>query len=188
MAKSPLNGKRTIKWQAKDPNNDQLQYSVYFRGTEEQTWKLLKDEVKSTSYSLDTESFPDGKYLIKVIATDSPANPKDLALSGEYISEVFTIDNTPPKIYDLQANLIGNGSYLVTGKVEDEGSYIKNIFYSVDGSDWKPILSSDQVLDSKIEHFSFPTEMLSSGEHTVAIKSTDAAGNTNTAKTTIYAK
>lgn len=188
MTKSPLNGRRTIKWQSKDPNNDQLQYSVYFRGVEEQSWKLLKDEVKTTSYPLDTESFPDGKYLIKVVATDSPSNPKELALSGEYISEVFTIDNTPPRISDLQSAPIGNNSYLITGKIEDTGSYIKSISYSIDGSDWKPILSSDQILDSKIEYFSFQTETLLLGEHTIAIKSSDSAGNSGSAKTVIYTK
>lgn len=188
MTKSPLNEKRTIKWQAKDPNNDQLQYSIYFRGIEEQSWKLLKDEVKTTSYPLDTESFPDGKYLIKVIASDLPGNPKDLALSGELISEVFTIDNTPPKVFDLQTTPVGNNAYLVTGKIEDQGSYIKNIFYSIDGSDWKTILPSDQILDSKIEYLSFQIETLLPGEHTIAIKSTDAAGNVGSAKTVIYIK
>ena len=188
MLKSPLNGRRTIKWQAKDPNNDPLQYSIYFRGIEEQSWKLLKDEVKTTSYQLDTESFPDGKYLIKVIATDSPGNPRDLALSGEYISEVFTIDNTPPIVSDLQATPVGEVACLVTGKIEDAGSYIKSISYSIDGSDWKPILPSDQILDSKIEYFSFQTETLLQGEHTIAIKGTDDAGNVGSAKVVINIK
>ncbi len=189
MAKGPLNGRRTIRWQAKDPNNDQLQYSIYFRGIEEQVWKLLKDEVKTTSYPLDTESFPDGRYLIKVVADDSPGNPKELVLSGEYISDIFIIDNTPPRIYDLKAEPIGNNNiYLVTGKIEDEGSYIKSISYSIDGSEWKPISSTDQILDSKVEYFSFPTSALLTGEHTIAIKSTDSAGNSTSSKIVIYTK
>lgn len=188
MTKGPLNGKRTIRWQAKDPNSDQLQYSVYFRGDKEQSWKLLKDEVKTTSYPIDTESFPDGRYLIKVVATDSPSNPKDLALLGEYISDIFIIDNTPPRVYDLQSAPIENNVYQITGKIEDEGSYIKSIFYSIDGGDWRPIFSSDQILDSKFESFSFATEQLSAGEHTVVVKSIDSAGNIGTAKVLMYIK
>jgi hypothetical protein len=181
--KVPLSGKKVIKWQAKDPNDDSLEYSIYFRGAEEQNWKLLEEEVKTTSHPLDSESFPDGTYLIKVVATDSPSNPKDLALSDEEISDPFDIDNTPPKVADLQTASAGEGRYVVTGKVEDATSYVKGVVYSIDGGDWKLIFPSDQIFDSKMEDFSFPTEALTAGEHTIAIKATDAAGNVGTAKT-----
>jgi hypothetical protein len=186
--KVPLNGKQIIKWQAKDPNDDSLEYSVYFRGVGEQNWKLLKKELKVTSYPIDTESFPDGEYFVKVVATDSPSNPMNLALSEEKISERFTIDNTPPAILELQALPVADGKYLINGRAEDNVSYIKTLIYSIDGADWKPLFSSDQILDSKKELFSFPTESLVSGEHTVVVKATDSAGNVGSAKTVIPMK
>jgi len=175
--KVPFSGKRVIKWQATDPNSDSLEYTVYFRGVEEQSWKLLEEELRGASHPLDTESFPDGAYLIRVVATDSPSNPLNLALSDEEISDPFDIDNTPPKVMELQAKSAGEGRYVVTGKVEDAASYVKRIQYSIDGGDWKPMFSSDQIFDSREEHFSFSTEALEAGEHTIAVKANDAAGN-----------
>jgi hypothetical protein len=183
--KVAFSGKKVIKWQAKDPNGDSMEYSVYFRGIEEQAWKLMEDEIKGTSHPLDSESFPDGTYFIRVVASDSPSNPGDLALFHEKISAPFDIDNTPPKVVELNAAPAGDGRYVVTGKAEDAGSYVKSLVYSIDGGDWKPVFPSDQIFDSKMEHFSFPTKALKEGEHTIAIKAEDAAGNVGTAKTVI---
>lgn len=184
----PLSGKKAIKWKATDPNSDSLEYTVYFRGVEEQSWKLLEEELRGTSHPLNTESFPDGAYLIRVVATDSPSNPLNMALSDEEISDPFDIDNTPPKVMELQAKPAVEGRYVVTGKVEDAASYIKRIQYSIDGGDWKPMFSSDQIFDSREEYFSFSTEALTEGEHTIAVKANDAAGNVSTSRTIIPAQ
>ena len=77
---------------------------------------------------------------------------------------------------------------MVTGKVEDAASYVKRIQYSIDGGDWKPMFSSDQIFDSREEHFSFSTEALKAGEHTIAVKANDAAGNVSTSSTIIPAQ
>ncbi len=183
----PMNGKRVIKWQVKDPNEDTLEYSIFFKGIEERNWKLLKDELKTTSYPIDTESFPDGIYQIKIVATDSPSNPKDIALSEEEISEKFIIDNTPPVVLDLEVARSADGKYTITGRAEDVTGYIKSLVYSIDGGNWKPIYPSDQVFDSKKETFSFPIEKLSPGEHTIVIKASDSAGNIGSAKKVIIA-
>ena len=186
--KVPLRGKKVIKWQAKDPNGDSLEYNVYFRGTEEQNWKLLEEEVRGTSLPIDTGSFPDGRYLVRVVATDSPGNPADLALSGEKISDSFDIDNTPPVVSKLETTSAGGGRYVVSGRVEDAGSYIKRVQYSIDADDWKIVFPADQILDSRTESFSFPTDVLKAGEHTIVIRVTDAAGNVGTAKTVMSAE
>lgn len=186
--KVPFKGKKTIKWKAKDPNGDSLEYSVYFRGAEEKSWKLLKDELKSTSLPINTESLPDGKYFIRVVAIDSPANPTDVALSHEKISDPFDVDNTSPIVTELKTTDAGSGRYVVTGEVADAGSYIKKVVYSIDADKWKIIFPSDKIFDSKTESFSFPTDALKPGEHTVVVKVTDAAGNIGTAKTIISAE
>jgi hypothetical protein len=183
----PINGKRIIKWQAKDPNDDPLEYSLYFRGADEQNWKLIKDELKGTSYPIDTESFPDGTYFVKVIATDSPSNPKDTALSEEKVSERFIIDNTPPSIAELKADPSAD-RYIINGRADDSASYVKSMVYSIDGGNWKPLFPSDQIFDSKREMFSFSTDQLKAGEHTVVIKATDSAGNVGSAKTVVPTK
>ena len=186
--KVPFRGKKVIKWQAKDPNGDKLEYSVYFRGAEEENWKLLEEELRGASLPLNTGSFPDGAYLIRVLATDSPSNPTDIALSDEKVSDPFDVDNTPPTVTELKTLPAGAGRHVVTGTVQDVGSYIKGVVYSIDADDWRPIFPADNIFDSKAESFSFPTEALKSGEHTIVIKVTDAAGNVGTAKTVISAE
>ena len=46
----------------------------------------------------DTTSVPNGTYVVKVVASDTPSNPPGSALEGELESAAFDIDNTPPVI------------------------------------------------------------------------------------------
>jgi hypothetical protein len=46
----------------------------------------------------------------------------------------------------------------------------------------------DQIFDSRVESFSFATDALAEGEHTIVIKASDAAGNIGAAKTVIPAR
>ena len=186
--KVPLRGKKTIKWQTKDPNGDLLEYSVYFRGAGEQNWKLLEEELKGTSLPINTESFPDGTYFIKVVATDLPGNPADIVLSDEKVSDPFDIDNTPPAVSELTTESAGGDRYVLSGRVEDAASYIKRLQYSIDADDWRLVFPADKILDSRVESFSFHTDALKTGEHTIVIKVTDAAGNVGTAKTVMTAE
>ena len=55
-----------MKWTAHDDNDDQLMYSVYYRGDGESRWLLLKDNVTDKAYSFDASLLPDGGYTIKV--------------------------------------------------------------------------------------------------------------------------
>jgi hypothetical protein len=61
-----------VKWSAHDDNDDQLTYSVYYRGDGETRWLLLKDNITDKAYSFDASLLPDGGYTIKVVASDAP--------------------------------------------------------------------------------------------------------------------
>ena len=91
-------GYQSVLWTAHDDNDDDLNYSVYFRGENEQEWLLLKDNLDQKFYSWDTTSMPDGAYYLKIVATDAPSNPPELALKAERESERFEIDNSTPII------------------------------------------------------------------------------------------
>ena len=178
-------GLRKVSWQALDPNGDRLCYDLYFRGEEEHEWKLLKEDLTNSSYTWDSQSFPDGTYLLRVEARDSPDNPENQALSAEKISDPFVVDNTPPKILQVKSRAIEGHGYEVTGRATDELSAIRELWYSVDGGDWKALPVSDGVFDSPEEGFSFSTEPLSSGEHTLVIKAIDLANNVGAGKTIV---
>jgi len=64
-----------VKWNAHDENDDQLVYSVYYRGDGESRWLLLKDDLTDKAYSFDASLLPDGGYVVKVVASDAPLIP-----------------------------------------------------------------------------------------------------------------
>ena len=59
-----------VRWSAHDENDDQLVYSLYYRGDGESRWLLLKDDLTDKAYSFDASLLPDGGYTIKVVASD----------------------------------------------------------------------------------------------------------------------
>ncbi|MEE8111305.1 MAG: hypothetical protein V3T54_01090, partial [Acidobacteriota bacterium] len=174
-------GSRTVTWDASDPNGDSLEFSVYFRGEGEKLWKLLKEEVTQEYYSWDATAMPDGVYRIRVVAQDTPSNPPGEALEGEGESISFTVDHTPPRIEDLQANVM-------TGKVEirflasDSFSPVGEAHFSVDAARWQAIYPEDRVADSQLENYRFETLELVSGEHTIVVRASDEMGNLGTGK------
>ncbi|MFQ6040952.1 MAG: hypothetical protein ACE5PV_08860, partial [Candidatus Poribacteria bacterium] len=175
--------KRTVKWRVSDANEDSMEYAVYYKGSDEQTWKLLKDELKTTSYSWDSTSMPDGRYQIKIVATDKLSNPANLAKTTEKISDPFEIDNTQPTISEITVTADGNGKFQVRCTAEDNMNHIKEAVFSIDGQDWQMVFPADGIFDSKTEAFDFTTPSeLKAGEHTVVIKIADAAGNVSSGK------
>ena len=67
-------GYQSVLWNAEDDNDDELIYSIYYRGESENDWKLLKDKIDQRFYSWDTTSMPDGAYYLKIVASDERSN------------------------------------------------------------------------------------------------------------------
>jgi hypothetical protein len=175
--------KRTVKWQASDENGDSLEYTIYYKGVDEQRWKLLEEELKQNSYSWDSTSMPDGRYQIKIVANDKLNNPTNLAKTTEEISDQFEIDNTQPTISEITVTQNQDGNFQVQCTTEDKLNHIKEAIFSIDGQDWQIVFPVDEIFDSKTEEFSFATPSeLETGEHTVVIKVADAAGNVTSGK------
>jgi outer membrane protein assembly factor BamB len=80
-------GYQSVLWSADDANDDQLEFSIYFRGENETSWKLLKDKLDVRFYSWDTATMPDGAYYLKIVATDAPSNPAGEGLTSERESD-----------------------------------------------------------------------------------------------------
>src|ERR1700730_9272630 len=74
-----------IRWSAHDDNDDQLVYSVYYRGDGESRWLLLKNNLSDRYYSFDASLLPDGGYTVKVIAADAPSHSPGEALYAERV-------------------------------------------------------------------------------------------------------
>lgn len=177
--------KYTASWKVKDDNSDTLQFNVYYRGIDETTWKLLKDELKQTSYALDTTLMSDGRYVIKVSATDKLSNPPNFAKSTEKISDPFDIDNSQPTVTEIIATANEDQTYQITCTAADPFSYIQKAVYKIDSDEhWQVIFPDDGIFDSKRETLLLHTNSLPAGEHTITIRVTDAAGNTGVGRAT----
>ena len=177
--------KYTASWKVKDDNNDTLQFNVYYKGVDETSWKLLKDELKQTSYALDTTLMSDGRYVVKVSATDKLSNPPNFAKSTEKISDPFDIDNSQPMVTDITATANEDQTYQITCTAADPFSYIQKAVYKIDSDEeWQVIFPDDGIFDSKREALLLHTNSLPTGEHTITIRVTDAAGNTGVGRAT----
>lgn len=188
-------GYQSVLWSAHDDNDDELHFSVYYRGENEHEWKLLKDKLDQKFYSWDTTALPDGAYYLKIVATDASSNPPAVALTTERESERFLVDNTPPAIEHLEASgsesrsaagSAQHGPFLVKFIARDATSSIDRAQYSVDGGDWVLAAPIGNVSDALEERYEFPiTAGLTPGEHTIAVRAYDTFENVGSAKTTI---
>lgn len=179
-------GSVAARWTAHDDNDDEMVYSLYYRGDDEKEWKLLKSDLTEKFYSFDSGLLPDGGYELKVVASDAPSHTPDEGLSGEKQSLRFEIDNTPPVIQKLTAKADGRQLH-VTFQAADSFSAIKKAEYSIDAGDWQYLEPVGQLSDSKTENYDFraSVEKKTSSEHVVVVRVYDRYENVGTAKVVV---
>jgi hypothetical protein len=176
-------GQMGVRWLANDENGDTLQFTVEIRGAGESTWKLVRDKVRERYLSWDSTAFPDGKYVVRITATDAPSTPPDQALSATRETEVFQIDNSPPEITGLAAT--GSGSQIeLRFSAKDALSWIGKAEYSVNGGDWVIAEPTTRLTDSSQHDYrvSFPRP---AGEVTIAVRVGDEYENQSVAKAVV---
>jgi hypothetical protein len=170
-----------ISWQAEDPDGDRLVYTLWFRGEDEQDWKLLKANLHENTYAVDGDAFADGKYFFRVVASDREANPPAVALQAELVSSPVLIDNTPPVITVGATRKTATG-VTVEFEAADLASALRHCEYSVDAGPWTPLESLDGVIDSPRDKFLVRLEHLPPGEHVLVLRAVDSATNAGLAK------
>jgi sugar lactone lactonase YvrE len=176
-------GYRSVLWSAHDDNDDDLVFTIYFRAEGEQSWHVLKDNVRQQYYAWDTTTMPDGAYYLKIVASDSPSNPSDQALWSDRVSDRIEVANTPPQIVNLRA-----GSGLLNTKASFDAVSasvpIARAQYSVDAGDWQIVFPTDLLSDSPKESYFMNLPGLPPGDHTLAVRVADRFGNSTAAKVT----
>ncbi len=182
-----------VKWSAHDENDDQLVYSVFYRGDGETRWLLLKENLTDKAYSFDASLLPDGGYMVKVVASDAPSHSPGEALTASRESRRFEVDTTPPRIENLAAS-VESGQLHVTFRAVDGFSSIKRAEYSVDAGEWKYVEPVGQLSDAKTENYDFKftpepgKDGATSSEHVVVVRVYDRYENMGAAKTLIRGK
>jgi hypothetical protein len=159
---------RTAVWKATDPNNDELEYAVYYRREGTENWNLMAKELKDSVISWDSSGWPDGNYYLKVEASDANDNSLAEALKDELQSRMFTVDTVPPLI---RVDSVRAGKVAFT--VQKEVSRLAKVSVSATGREYKEIRPVDGILDSKTERFE---KNLKPGE-VLFIRAEDECGN-----------
>jgi len=174
-------GARSFQWQAEDRNGDTLEYTIYYRSLNETTFRLLKDKLRDNFYTIDGATLADGRYIVKIVASDAPDNPLGQSLSGVRLSEPVDIDNTPP-VLQVVAPISGSR---VVFEVDDATGKIRRGDFSLDGAPLTPLFPDDGIADSGHERYSVELPSLAPGEHTVSLRAFDGSGNVGTISVTL---
>jgi hypothetical protein len=177
-AAAEANRIQTIAWEAEDPNGDSLQYSLYFRSGSKAPWILLKEKLTENHFEWDTRTVTDGRYEVKVVASDALSNPPGEGKTASRVSEAVLVDNTPPVIGDVKSVVKGS-AVTIDARAADHTSIVASFDYSVDSNtDWQMVLPSNKIFDSPEEMVSFTIRGLSAGPHQITLRAADAKGNT----------
>jgi WD40 repeat protein len=168
-------GLLTFVWRADDENRDTLTYDVMYRREGETAWKPLKNGLADQILVWDTTSVPNGRYVVRVVASDAASNSPATALTGALESTSFDVDNTPPVISVGTVRREANKTF-ITFDVRDADSAVQKAEYSLDGDRWLTLYPKDGIADSRSEQFELVVEG-DTGVRGVIVRATDALNN-----------
>ncbi len=171
-----VQGVRTVQWRGSDPNGDPLRYGIHVRPEPGDDWVTIGKDLQSSAFTWDTHSLSDGRYRLRVTANDAPENPLGEELTAEALSEPFTVDNTPPEVTALEAR--GEpGAIVVSGRASDAFSILTRLEVATDDVEGRLLSPQDGLADHRQLDFRARIDELEPGEHSVAVRAVDQAGN-----------
>jgi hypothetical protein len=147
-------GLQTIVWKAEDDDADRLTYSLQYRREGETTWRDLRSGLIDPIFVWDTTSVADGRYLVRITASDSLTNATERALTGDRDSDPIVVDNSPPAITAEIVRQAAGARVVV--RVRDTMSPIQKLEYSLAGGPWQLVYPADGVADAPDERYEIP--------------------------------
>jgi hypothetical protein len=169
-----------LTWKVDNPDSDVLRYRIAFKREGQTQWRdaLKADDVLTKAeLDWDTAALPEGKYRVRVEASDEPANPIEQVQKHALESETVLVDNTPPRIDTLTIN-----GRRLRAHVIDGTSPIARVEMAVDGKlEWRPLSAADGMYDTADESVdSDVAALVPPGSHIVVLRAFDSAGNSAT--------
>ncbi len=168
-------GLRTLQWKGNDPNGDELTYRVDVRRESDGRWIEIGKDLEATSFTWDTNALPDGRYRLRVTASDARSNALGEERRDSTFSEPFNVDNSPPSIGAFAVRP-DRGGIAFEGEASDEASPLSRIEASLDDDDWRLVAPEGGLTDAAREAFRGRIDA-AAGAHTLAVRVTDLAGN-----------
>ncbi len=165
-----------LKWKVGNDDGDTTTYKLAVRREGDALWRTLttgKKPLTKTSFSWNTETFPDGYYRLRVTSSDSQSNSADRALESQKTSELFLVDNAKPRIDSVSVRYPR-----ATARAVDASSVITEMAFSVDDGRWQLGGTQDGLFDDRAELLTLRLPKgIKAGIHTLSIRVADAAGN-----------
>jgi sugar lactone lactonase YvrE len=168
-----------VTWRVDNPDNDELRYRVQFRREGDSRWLNATrpdDVLTKPELDWDTAALPEGKYRLRVDASDDISNPPGDATHHELEAPSILVDNTPPVFKSLAMQ-----GHRLRAEVVDGVGPIARIEAAIDGRlEWRPLGAADGIFDTADETVDTDTTPLipaGPGPHIVAVRAYDAAGN-----------
>ena len=169
-------GFRTVSWRATDDNGDSLRYTLSFRQKGSDSWLRLRENLEETQINFDTSQLPDGRYELRLTASDATDNP-DAPLTDAKDGVEFQVDNRPPAITST------NSGDEVTVRISDEISPVGKVEYSADAEKWIRLTPVDGIADSREETFKLKKSSIA-GKF-VVVRAVDGHYNVGTQSITV---
>ena len=148
-------GSVLVKWTVSDAGSGLANFEISTDGT---VWS----PVTGTSDLLSV--LPEGANTVYIRATDIAGNANTASVA-------FTVDTVAPSTSIISpSGAINTTSATVQWTTNETGSGLARTEIKVDDTQWNPVSGS-----------SYPLTALTDGSHTVSLRTTDVAGNANTA-------
>lgn len=168
-------GSRTISWSAVDANQDAMKFTLYARAIGRGGWVELAHDLDEYTYTWPAKEAADGRYEIKVVASDATDNQPGQGQQASRVSDTIVIDNTAPVIGDVKVD-----GTTVTLRVVDRNGLLASLDYAIDSvQHWQKRLPDDTMSDSPEERYTLDLGKLAPGQHTLTVRATDSEGNTS---------
>jgi hypothetical protein len=169
--------KVALSWKVDNPDKDELRYRLKYRLVGTTTWYDLTDpdeKLTKDNYDWDTSNLPEGRYRVRVTASDELSNPPDRVTRDEMESGVVLVDNTPPRVEGLRVA----GRRVQATAIDGVGP-IQRVEVTQAGKDeWVPFFPTDGIFDEQKEEIDFDAGSVApAGPVMLAIRVYDDAGN-----------
>ncbi len=177
-------GVRAMSWKAQDPNGDELSYRLYVRREGESAWTPVAVGLSNALYSWDTAPFPDGRYEVRLVASDEDANPPGEGFEDQAVASAVEVDRTAPVLAAFDFTLAGDVA-TVRGEARDTGAFVSKVEVALDDSPWYAAAPDDGLWDEPTERFTLRLEGIPPGDHLLKARALDSLGNSVSATRTL---
>lgn len=168
-------GYRTVTWKGTDPNGDSLRYDVDARRDGESVWFPIRKDLEETWLSFDTTALPDGRYRLRVTASDRYSNAEGEELTARDESPIALVDNTAPAL-KITSTKVEKDEVVVAFRAEDALSPLSKAEAAVNADRWRTVLPEDGATDTPAERYVFRVKKPAEAS-VFAFRVVDAAGN-----------